>query len=1047
MQKEAEAFYRNPGPGVSLDSAESSLADSLANESDYRVDFRQIENVHNDPQHNELIEKLSMLKFGEEKNIEEYNIGSKYDSVLARNTPTDSIYHRSVHSFAESSYSLILAGRFDEKEDLENAEGEASLLNIAIRESSENKSSENADRLVGSEEGSQNQSLNKESIRFVDSLELEREKRSNIERDSLENCARYAGRDENIGSRENSATRSGDKKNRGRSGKPIVISNETVDFDLKALKARGNKGLLAYDGEENFISKDKNDNIRRDFDATDSREEIKYMSFPTDSEQKIIADLKTPKSTDIRFIEDCCKSTPFVGNNADTFGSDFVSDVESFSRNCENGNENYGQRRVLENRETSCHRDQVFKRFSQRFAEAPIKFTEQLINLMNESILQSKVECNMNNSDVSLSRLTEEFRQICKEYGKRIEDESMPDFGAFQVSSFRCQSLMETHNEEKGDEEEEEETKSRFASLGGGKKVYRKTPRRILKSCSSPNCANIMHRVEKRGLDVTRYCENAGTLDNTETFEFWENLCLEMSPTKQARFHAPTVNDSTTLSHEDFLRRSDRQMAALNQSCQSPGKFEEKGLPGTLRSSGNDTSNMGIRKSNGVENRNEIEEIIEARIVEKRRKCFEEASKVSRGLKNESVIKTNVKNESSKSPDYEAVFFSTISACVEYFDHIKNLKDHRHSLQCILECSEESMKSAEDKSVKCVEAFIMPLRNSGKRSTDFENEEKSKLVAEAYLDLSATPGTPEASLKNLESSERLSPNQRISSGARSPSVLSKKIKRSISPIPKRVLRTVKPASHSNVPRTPVSVSKKEEISDKKLKNATDISAPKSSPRLTSNNKYSTNSLSLMDVTNIRNSFDVPKVLITTPTPPICRIGKADENMDFDCKRELKFSASTTPTDKKRKFFYTPGKTPVKSATSKPKKRYFETPRQTAGQSKPIVNSPSPGSYRLNYNTVPSPVGMYIRGTNPNLITNVRGKTNERMLTPRVKTPRSKSRDVSPILARSPRLSPKRTETAGLKFQLSSGRKQHRVPDILNVAICEVNVSSVDSFYS
>lgn len=50
--------------------------------------------------------------------------------------------------------------------------------------------------------------------------------------------------------------------------------------------------------------------------------------------------------------------------------------------------------------------------------------------------------------------------------------------------------------------------------------------------------------------------------------------------------------------------------------------------------------------------------------------------------------------------------------------------------------------------------------------------------------------------------------------------------------------------------------------------------------------------------------------------------------------------------------------------------------------KHIVKSPhAEGLYRLNYNTIISPVGMYIRGTDTQLIKNIHAKTDHLLLTP------------------------------------------------------------------
>ncbi|XP_029170060.1 uncharacterized protein LOC114939804 [Nylanderia fulva] len=111
---------------------------------------------------------------------------------------------------------------------------------------------------------------------------------------------------------------------------------------------------------------------------------------------------------------------------------------------------------------------------------------------------------------------------------------------------------------------------------------------------------------------------------------------------------------------------------------------------------------------------------------------------------------------------------------------------------------------------------------------------------------------------------------------------------------------------------------------------------------------------------------------------------------------------------KPKLFVTPGKTPTKKSC-KPKRSYF--PDLVGGMNK--EKKPSPHLKTIyqqleNYDYVVSPVGMYIKGTDPHLIKNLRSKTNEKLLTPREKQIK---RSLSPKLKAqlSPKL-PKKTMT-------------------------------------
>ncbi|XP_072756405.1 uncharacterized protein [Anoplolepis gracilipes] len=88
---------------------------------------------------------------------------------------------------------------------------------------------------------------------------------------------------------------------------------------------------------------------------------------------------------------------------------------------------------------------------------------------------------------------------------------------------------------------------------------------------------------------------------------------------------------------------------------------------------------------------------------------------------------------------------------------------------------------------------------------------------------------------------------------------------------------------------------------------------------------------------------------------------------------------------KPKLFVTPRKTPV-NKICKPKRTYFPDLVVGTNKEKKYNISPKKSTYRQieNYDHVVSPVGMYIKGTDPHLMKNLRPKTDEKLLTPRKK---------------------------------------------------------------
>ncbi|XP_014474977.1 PREDICTED: uncharacterized protein LOC106744581 isoform X2 [Dinoponera quadriceps] len=99
---------------------------------------------------------------------------------------------------------------------------------------------------------------------------------------------------------------------------------------------------------------------------------------------------------------------------------------------------------------------------------------------------------------------------------------------------------------------------------------------------------------------------------------------------------------------------------------------------------------------------------------------------------------------------------------------------------------------------------------------------------------------------------------------------------------------------------------------------------------------------------------------------------------------------------KPKLFITPGKTPAKRTVCREKRTYFRNAGvspikqenlKKSSNKEPDISPCAQSICRkmgLNYDSVISPVGMYIKGTNPHLIKNLRPKTDEMLLTPRRK---------------------------------------------------------------
>ncbi|XP_046752693.1 uncharacterized protein LOC124415968 [Diprion similis] len=1068
------ALYRDTGPNVQSDSADSSLSNSLGVTYDQGSYMENLICFQVQSPFSDIADSLSRMKINAENKPECHsdaaeNLTTGYNfhsnSIISRNTPEDSIYHRTVNTLADTRFSEILAGRLDNRENVEASGDDQSLLNIAINESRESN-------MTIIQLSSDEESDDKDSHLSASSSHIGVE----YERDSLESeghCIRSRSKHHvnfsNV--QEKDLYESDIIDTHPNRQQPRIVSNEKVDFCVNLVKP------LSIVQEES-VSKDKNDNIQENASVNNSVKEHPFISVANESEQLITANIRTPNLRALQFIENCYKSSPKVGVNADTFGSDLISDISNLSAICNS------KLNSTSYHEVSPCKAKIFKRMSQQFVQSPTKFTKELITLIEESVLQSQLE-NAHASDVSLSRLTEEFRKICQY--KRIEDESVPEsaFGtSFQIlpsqSRFKNQTVA---NVSSINEETALSPKHNFTKFGGGKKVYRKTPRRVFKPCTMPNCANVSPGTPKTISD-TNYSPNVN--NSTATFELWENLCCANSPTKQVEQVQTTDLDvSEILSMEDYIRKSDRQMASLEESNQFLEKIENgekqvshnENVQPTLKKSQaqsgttvveNNGPNENIMEVNGEENCQEMDKHGAARRIEKRRKCFEEARKVfeqqqsSVNARAPSKVSASRENQSSLESVCDAGFLSTLSACVDYFDEIRTIRNLKKSLQCILECSEdtESVKETteDSRSLEYVEAIILPVKNreniQGPKSSVISNPDpdvgQSNLITQTHLYLSGSPRSPNPGdrLKSPMKNRHLSPGNKRSPGTRAASVLAKKIKSPVSPSRRQNVHRVKTIGRAQQPEFTTPENPRTNCENKRRAlSGRSRNKPTAHPSLKV--KPAASSPGLTDVTNINKAQIIPKLIVSNSTPcnskktPICS-RNTYENAEIDCQKKLGFSESVTPKVRKTKFFVTPTKSnePARAKMTY-NKRFFDF-RTPAKCKVPSKSPSSPGIMRVNYDTVESPVAMYIKGTEPNLIKNVKSKTNERMLTPRSITPKSRSKISSPILARSPRLSPTR-ETARLKFELSPAKKmkgKQEFSDIFNTALCESDPSSI-----
>lgn len=148
-----------------------------------------------------------------------------------------------------------------------------------------------------------------------------------------------------------------------------------------------------------------------------------------------------------------------------------------------------------------------------------------------------------------------------------------------------------------------------------------------------------------------------------------------------------------------------------------------------------------------------------------------------------------------------------------------------------------------------------------------------------------------------------------------------------------------------------------------------------------------------------SQLSIPQISLT-PESSVDDGGGSDESSSAVSRED------TTPkSSPKLRLFVTPGKSPGNNTT-------LGRRRPASYFTEAVVKKPTTPR-KLDYTNVKSPIGLYIHGTDTDLIQNVQGRTNDRLLTP-VKTTGTGTGTTPGKVAESPRL----------KFKLDS--KENKV---------------------
>ncbi|XP_053999383.1 uncharacterized protein LOC128887471 isoform X1 [Hylaeus anthracinus] len=509
--------------------------------------------------------------------------------------------------------------------------------------------------------------------------------------------------------------------------------------------------------------------------------------------------------------------------------------------------------------------EQLLKRLSNEYVHCPKNFTEKLLTIIEESIINNGDASNA--SAINLSRLTTEFRKMCK----FIEDESSPDWPSSVMTTPPYPNQVDAIPEcNKFESTNSSKTEHLLTASMGTPCIPPTTPlsaisvikRRFFQKMSKHNSVG----------SIDNLINTSSNVSSNDSFERLEAQCKRLFP-EEKECPQPlqkSLSVPSLLSMTEVENMCEQQMASLSISNTSDTEKSIRSTPNLLDSRlhqsplikkfntekelsfpklqqelyhestnfGHDVSyskKKSIKINRKSEDPDELEQTLLQDIAKKRKRCLDTARLIKKINADTKIRLEENDNKSDSLSSDEAKFLKTLISCKDYQTYLEKRKPLFHF-----------------------------LRN---------------------------PCLPETTVKNNTSTDS---------------------------------------------------EYKVKIPDIKVLNAT------MSPRAEKNTLSS----------NIASC--------------ICK-SPLSRNRNQETKEKKKCSQT--------KFFLTPGKTPPNKYCKK-KKIYFPSMYSPIKDTKEknIESSASQG-HRKNLNTVVSPVGMYIRGTDMQLIKNVRARKGGLLFTP------------------------------------------------------------------
>ncbi|KAI4484722.1 hypothetical protein M0804_007288 [Polistes exclamans] len=409
------------------------------------------------------------------------------------------------------------------------------------------------------------------------------------------------------------------------------------------------------------------------------------------------------------------------------------NDMEDHSltspNNMKFGNILYALDSKLNPTEAELTKQEIYRRLSDKYIASPQKFTEKLITIIEESIINNTINAS-NNSLINFDKISKELNKMCN-----IENESMPEkllSTTINVSPSRevstnVSSFNSTTNNEDLINLDSPETETPEL-INSRKKVYRKTPISIFKTQKNklrdvspePSLLNPRKKVyRKTPISIFKTQENKLHDVSSEppssadsSFEYLEAQCKRLFPNERKNLLSiAPVKDNNLLNMDRVFSICEKQMASLDSTddlkikkkkrssiLKSEPKSEDSdssyiySIPGNSICNDKDRSEKVTKVTNKkrkndsdseyLNNTDDFSKTLLSEIVKKRRRCFDTAKKmmeinsacniIEEQKKTKSKSKSILNVNSNKPSDNSSQFMKMLMSCEDYHNYLDN---------------------------------------------------------------------------------------------------------------------------------------------------------------------------------------------------------------------------------------------------------------------------------------------------------------------------------------------------------------------------------------